>query len=239
MHKIVLIEDDKLYANQIEMILTKSEMQLFATFNNVNDAIRFCESNKVDLVLCDIFLEGELSGLDFLNLMVHNNIPIILMSSSIDEKIYEAAKKIQTVNYLTKPVQRLTLISTIEKLLKERKEFELDETRQENALFLNNNNKYVKVLYSDILWLRSDGNCTHIKTVAHKMTIYQSLVKTLKNLDSRFVRCHQKYGINTQHIIHFTHHEVLLISEQKIPIGRSYSKAFIQHLGLEHCSILN
>jgi DNA-binding LytR/AlgR family response regulator len=153
------------------------------------------------------------------------------MTSSIDEKIYEAAKKIQIVNYLTKPVQRLTLISTIEKLLKERKEFELDEIRQENALFVcDNNHKNVKVLYSEILWLSSDGNYTHIKTIAQKMTIYQSLVKTLKNLDDRFVRCHQKYVINTQHIIYFTSQEVLLISEQKIPIGRSFSRAFIQHI---------
>jgi DNA-binding LytR/AlgR family response regulator len=230
--RIILLEDDVIYATRIEMILSESEMSLLKVFNNVKDALNFCSENDVDLILSDIFLEGALTGIDFLSKMQKSQIPIILMTSSLDEQLYQSVKAIQFVHYLIKPVQRLTLISTIEKIFEEKKRKILEENATEPIFYVSGkDNNYLPVLYQDILWLEADGNYTHIKTKSKKMTIKKSMVKTLIELDKRFARCHHKYAVNKQHIKEITNNEISM-NDILIPIGRSFRKEFLENVGI-------
>ena len=223
--KIVLVEDDYVYAERLKVILLQSkivtEQNLFI-FNNAQDVIRYCSIHSPDIIISDIYLQGQKTGIDLLKEIHNREIAFILMTSSLDNNLYNLSKQIIQVNYLIKPIQALSLISTVEKILEERRIIKEENTNQKLAVYVKNmKNEYCKVNFCDILLIESQGNYSTIITINQKYTLKESLKSFTQNLDERFIRCHQKYVINSDHIEKITQN-VIYIAEYIIPLGRTY-----------------
>jgi DNA-binding LytR/AlgR family response regulator len=149
------------------------------------------------------------------------------MTSSLDEKLYNLTKQIKQVNYLIKPIQALSLISTVEKILEDRRVIEGENVVKKLAVYIKNmKNEYCIVYFCDILLIESQGNYSTIITKNQKYTLKESLKSFAKNLDERFIRCHQKYVINTDHIKTITK-DIIQIAEYGIPLGRTYKNLIL------------
>lgn len=98
--KILLIEDDNLINDFIIDCLDSYDCEIVNTFDNVLDAIDYITHNTVDLILSDITLNGELTGIDFAQqVKLHTKSPIIFISGDINNE----AIKSNPYGYLLKP----------------------------------------------------------------------------------------------------------------------------------------
>ena len=56
--KVLIVEDEELYADRLEMLVEKLEYELIGIADNSTDALRLIESNPPDFILMDIYIRG-------------------------------------------------------------------------------------------------------------------------------------------------------------------------------------
>lgn len=99
--KILLIEDDNVLSSIITAYFKKSSYELCNVFTKGEEAVDYIQAhNPVDLVLCDINLQGELSGYQTsqqIQSFIH--LPFIFISSDV----YPEVLKTEPYGYLLKP----------------------------------------------------------------------------------------------------------------------------------------
>ena len=227
----IIIEDDPVYSTKIEMILISTGIDILKYFDNATEAIAFIKTQTPDLIISDIFLKDEKTGIDLVKEFRNDKIPIILMTNSTNEALYEEVKNIKNINYIIKPFHKLTLISIIEQIFTLEAAQKSAEQLDEKLIYIKYGpkNKLTKIEYREIVWIEASNNYCIIQTKASKFTIKKSLVRLLSELDNRFTRSHSKYAVNRQHIKAVLPNRIY-IQENYIPIGRAYHKSFMAHL---------
>ena len=113
---ILLVEDEQIIAISTENALNKVGHKVCSICGTGEDAVAYIEANeKPDVILLDIRLAGEMSGIDAakkINEMV--DVPIIYLTSNSDALTINEAKTTYPVAFLTKPIDTAQLITTIE-----------------------------------------------------------------------------------------------------------------------------
>ncbi len=89
--QISLIEDNRSAALDVEMLLDEMDIKLAAIKDNGEDALQYIYEAQPDLIIMDIDMKGEKSGLDIAKEIDHLRIPIIFTTSYKDKKSYEAS----------------------------------------------------------------------------------------------------------------------------------------------------
>jgi two-component system, LytTR family, response regulator LytT len=67
--KILVVEDESIVAKDIQNSLKKLGYQVPTTVSSAEKAIEEIEENRPDLVLMDIMLKGQMSGIDAANII--------------------------------------------------------------------------------------------------------------------------------------------------------------------------
>ncbi len=122
--KIIIIEDEKLSAEHLELLLKRiekvdspidSQIEIIAMFESVKECVNaFQNGLKCDLIFADIHLADGLSFEIFS--IVNIDIPVIF-TTAYDEYAIKAFK-INSVDYLLKPIGKQDLIFALEKFNK-------------------------------------------------------------------------------------------------------------------------
>lgn len=113
--KILIVEDDKMLCTIFEMFIRQLGYELIGISQTGTEAINLCTLQKPDVVLMDIHLEGELSGIDTAKNIHHNfDIPVVYITSDIEESTIKSAIYKNTYGFLVKPVYQTTLGVAIE-----------------------------------------------------------------------------------------------------------------------------
>jgi len=77
-------------------------------------AIRNIEKDKPDLILMDIQIKGKLDGIETAGAIQDRfGIPVIFLTSHVDDERLRRVKKISPFGYLTKPLRESDLKATI------------------------------------------------------------------------------------------------------------------------------
>ncbi len=104
--KILVVEDEDIMAEHIQMRLHSYGYVVPLVVATGEEAIKKVDEDNFDLVLMDIGLRGEMSGIDAaVRIRSRYDIPIIFLTSNIDEKIMERAKLTEPFGYLIKPIR--------------------------------------------------------------------------------------------------------------------------------------
>ncbi len=112
--KVVIIEDEQLTAQRLEAMLKKYDfdMQIMAVLPSVSESVMWFKSNTdPDLIFMDIHLEDGQSFSIFEKLNL--DIPVIF-TTAYDEYMIKAFK-VNSVDYLMKPINYDELVQAIEK----------------------------------------------------------------------------------------------------------------------------
>lgn len=81
---------------------------------------------------------------------------------------------------------------------------------------------------ASIIYLESHGHHLTITTISAEYAIRSTLKNFLARLDDKiFYQVHQSYAININYLVAFSHKEVTLQSNKKIPIGRKFKLEFM------------
>ena len=90
---ILVIEDESIVSKDIQNSLKKLGYNVVGAANNGEEAISLAREHHPDLVLMDIMLKGEMSGIDAADVVRKElNIPIIFLTAYADESTLAKAK---------------------------------------------------------------------------------------------------------------------------------------------------
>lgn len=230
-HRILIVEDNFLFAAKLEKNLTDWGHEVLGIFENGQSVLSFLERDSPSLILMDINLKGGMNGVEVAQEISDKEIPIIFMTGRTDDETFEAAKKSSAISYLVKPFDLLTLKSLIEFNAFSKLESETPDDDEKYTYFRKNKER-IKVAFREIQYVKSDRNYCDIFTDKGTFVLKISLTKLMEQLsDPRFLKSHRSYTINTERVAG------LLLSENKIrigeiliPIGRKYRKEVIEKI---------
>ena len=113
--RVLIVEDEPLIAEDIAQGLKKNEFLVSAVVYSKEDAIEQLNTNLPDMVLLDINLSGEMSGIEIAEkINTQFNIPFIFITSYSDKQTLEKAKFTEPSGYIVKPFNEASLYSTLE-----------------------------------------------------------------------------------------------------------------------------
>lgn len=116
--KILIIEDQRSVAEILAMDLEQAGHQISGIVESGSEAIQHLIKTKIDLVLIDIVLKGEMDGIDVGGqIKTEYEIPIIYLSSSRDRATLKRARATNPNGYILKPYDLKDLRATINNTL--------------------------------------------------------------------------------------------------------------------------
>lgn len=101
--KILIVEDQFIEAKSLSIILTNAGYFVCSIARSVESALSAIEKEKPDLVLVDIFLQGEGTGIDLGKILNEKNIAFVYLSANSNRQILEAAKPTKPYGFMVKP----------------------------------------------------------------------------------------------------------------------------------------
>ncbi len=113
--KILIVEDEALIAKDIEFSLMQLEYSIIGIAYDSTTALDMIHNRNPDLVLLDIELNSELSGIDIAKILNKKyKIPFIYLTSYADPCTIDFVKTTLPFGYILKPFSERELYSAIE-----------------------------------------------------------------------------------------------------------------------------
>jgi len=235
-----IIVDDEATARAITKQLCKKieELNIAEEFDNAIDAIKYLNSNTVDLIFLDIHMP-TFSGFDFIQTL--KNPPLVILTTSDKNFALDAFEYDCVVDYLVKPITQVRFAKAVARI-KERgvvsKPEEIAPVNPEenstvgNDLYVNIDRRLVKINVPDICVIEAKGDYIKIKAEDKNYVVHSTLKKIEEKLPSHlFLKVHRSYIINTTKIVDIEDNSVL-IKQDVIPVSRANRKELMQRLNL-------
>jgi len=136
--KILIVEDEVIFAEYLQDILTKEGYTIVGIVDKGEDAIERALRLKPDLILMDIILKDNISGCEAAVQIHHKNkeIQTIFLTAFADDEMIEYAMEADALAYLMKPYIEEEILATI-KLLFSHNESLIPPVDHENIKLCN------------------------------------------------------------------------------------------------------
>lgn len=246
---IFIVEDESIVAKDIQNNLVKLGYNVIGIANNGKDAIQQIKETNPDVVLMDIMIKGDLTGIEVAEqIRKHINVPVIFLTAYADESTLSRAKVTEPYGYILKPFKEIDLHSTIEMAVyKHQKDSALQKERdflyslvenkdssQNDILFVKANSRLVKVYLKDIYYVEALKDYVIINTQYARYTVHSTMKDIEKKLGTiEFIRVHRSYIVRIDKIQAIENQTVVLENEKKaIPVGGSYRDELLGKLNL-------
>lgn len=209
--RIIVVEDEPIFANTIERIIEDLGYELVGMTDNSEEMLRFFVSLKPDLALMDIHIKGSMTGIEVAKKVANSDyaVPIIFITSYADKHIFDQAKEANPYAYIVKPIDTKLLQRTIELAILRYSQPDNVEDKQvwkkdilvRKSLFIKTNNKLQKVNIEDILFIEVIDKYCEVQTYKDKYLVRM----TLKEIEDRlpasdFVQIHRSTIVNANFI---------------------------------------
>ncbi len=241
--KVLLVEDDWIIAKEIAYNLQDLGFEVAGSFESGEEAYKQVKILFPDLVILDIDLSGEMTGIEMATLLKkEGNTPFIFLTALADSPTVEKAKLAEPYAYLVKPVSPETLYSTIEITLHNAARRNADiaaaaTSINENlsftdSIFVKNKKRLEKVLLKDILWAEAFDIYAMIKTANGQYLLSHSLKAMEEKFpSSHFIRVHRSFLVNIEKIDAIEEND-LVIANTAIPVGKTYRDGLMKKLSV-------
>jgi two-component system cell cycle sensor histidine kinase/response regulator CckA len=136
--QIMVVEDESIVAEDMKAMLEGFGYAVPAVAFSGEDAVKKACDTHPDLVLMDIVLKGQMSGVEAVErIRSRCNIPVVYVTAYADEKTVRRAKITEPFGYLLKPFDAKELQTAIEiALYKHQMEKKLHESEQRLSITL-------------------------------------------------------------------------------------------------------
>ena len=233
--KSILIDDEVMAIEILKKLCSKvKELEVVATFSNAIDAIKYLNSNQVDLIFLDIHMP-DFSGFDFVKTL--KNPTNVIVTTSEKDFALEAFEHDFIIDFLVKPLSKSRFIKAIQKtkIQKEVPQLKNDFSEENtllDVLYANVNRRLIKIDIPSINLVEANGDYINVKTSKKNYVIHSTLKKIENKLPSNlFVKVHRSYLINIKKIIDIQDNSVL-IEKEIIPVSRINKPELLRRLNL-------
>lgn len=224
--KVLIVDDDISFALGIEIMLSQMgyEIEQANTFATAKDKIL---NSNFDIVISDIVLDNNKTGIDLAKEINNIDLPFVFMTSYNDIQNYENSKSYKRSSFIVKPFDKLTLKGLLDQHLKKEKIELTGSYISNNKIYLKHLKAFEQVSINDIIHLNSEGNYCYLHANSKKYILKISLTKLLGHPSFKnFIRVHRNHAVNLNHIksVNFNNKKIHLEKEE-IPIGKSFLKS--------------
>ena len=248
--QILVVEDEAVLALDLAELLENEGYRVIGTAANGPQALALFQQHRVDLLLCDIRLQGPWDGIETARrLAAERPVPLVYLTAMADRATLTRALPTAPAAYLAKPVNVAGLRAAIEVALAGRRagaeaalptpgrpaEASSRETilRLDQHIFLKHNYQFVRLALADIVLLEADNTVTTLVTTGPRYSLRMSLTAALERLGCpSLVRVHRSFAVNLTHVSAFSETEATL-HDHTVPLGRQYKADFLRQFQLD------
>ncbi|MDO6431154.1 sigma-54 dependent transcriptional regulator [Flavitalea sp. BT771] len=101
--RVLIVEDEFIEANNLQEILEVAGYMVTGIARSVSTALNLIDKLRPDIVMLDIQLQGNLTGIDLAVKLRGMKIPFLYLSANSNKSILDAAKATQPYGFLVKP----------------------------------------------------------------------------------------------------------------------------------------
>jgi two-component system, NtrC family, response regulator HydG len=112
--KVLIVEDQFIEADNLRSILRMAGYIVCKIARSVAEGLQIIEEEKPDLVLLDIYLKGNLTGIDLAKILKEKNIAFVYLSANSNKHILDAAKATKPYGFLVKPFREKDVLVTLD-----------------------------------------------------------------------------------------------------------------------------
>ena len=244
---ILVVEDESIVAKDIQVCLRKLGYDVVGVVSSGEEAVQKAQEFDLDLVMMDIMLKGEMSGIEAAEIIRKNkSIPVIFLTAYTDRNTVDKAKETEPYGYIIKPFKEIDIQTAIEiALYKHGREMEVKKERDmyysmvekqdsTDMMFVKANQRLVKIKYSEIYFIEALKDYVVINTMERRYTIHS----TMKDIESKmpekdFIRVHRSFIIRLDKIKEIDHNNVVLENDKKVvPVGGSYKDLLQERINM-------
>lgn len=237
---IVVVEDESIVSKDIQQSLKKLGYNVVGAAATGEKAIELIDEFVPDLVLMDIMLKGQMSGIDAAGIIKErHSIPVIYLTAYADENTLSKAKVTEPYGYIIKPFKEVDIHTSIEMALyKHKKNQEVEKERDllfsivdgqgsaADIIFVKSKSRQVKLNMSEIYFVEALKDYVVINLLGSRYTIHSTMKDIERKLSGGdFIRVHRSFIVRLDKIAAIEQSNLVLENEKRtIPIGGSYKE---------------
>jgi two-component system, LytTR family, response regulator len=228
----MIVDDEQVSIDIVaDYVKQTPSLKLLYTATNPLQALDWLASNEVDLCFADIEMP-QLNGMEFIRVAA-GKCRFIMCTAHVHYAIQGFENNV--IDFLQKPVEYPRFLQAVQKALP------IFHNRQPAAqgtdwIFVQTGQKntYIKLLYSEIIYVQSSGNYLYFITATQKILSYVLLKDAEKQLPAKlFIRVHKSFIISINHIVRLEGNVLILRhANETITVGRSYREAVLAALNI-------
>lgn len=237
--KVLIVEDEPLYAGQLEMLVLELGYLPLAKVSSGDMAIDMAQAAQPDLILMDINIDGNKDGIETAAI-IHktNTIPVIFITSMQDDATFERAKSAAPYAFITKPFSAKKLQRTIELAIarmqpqKENSTGWADDVLVKDSFYIKVKNTLEKIVLKDIQWIEVVNRDCIVHTIEKPLTVRISLTELIAKLpETLFLQVHRSFIVNIKQIdsVDLTNNRIT-IKGNHIPISKAHKEGILEKL---------
>lgn len=229
---IVIDDDAHLRKDVIDKLKENfsTEIVVVEEADSVADGIAAIEKFEPDMLFLDIQINGGTS-FDILDQVVYKKFEIIFITG-FDQHAIKAIK-VGAMDYILKPIDEDEFVAAVRQAI-EKKERGKDIEKlaqisseyfkgsKDKRIILKTTDNVYAIYEQDILYCRSEGNYTTFFTQQMEKIVVSKSIKKVEEIltDDVFIRCHQSYIVNKNHVIKYNKKGVLnIILDVQVPVS--------------------
>ncbi|PIF00048.1 MAG: DNA-binding response regulator [Maribacter sp.] len=242
--KILIVEDNVIIADDMQSMLEEIGYEIVDNVIVYEQAEKVLKTEQVDLVLIDIILASDKTGIDLGKHIRENyDIPFIFVTSNSDRATVENAKTVKPNGYLVKPFEQQDLYTSIEIALSNftygtNKQADVENKTNDDdvpmsnsvlkdSIFVKKQHLYYRIQFEDIQFIKADNVYLEVNTVDKKFLVRSPLKNYLEKLPkNKFYRAHKSYIVNVDHIDAINSKDIM-INNNLIPISKDFKEFII------------
>lgn len=242
-YNILIVEDDPQIAESLSDMLEILDHKVAGIADSFDKAFELLEKVDVELVLLDIQLKGEKSGIDVAErIKSDHQIPFIFTTAYADKETIKRASEHGPYGYIVKPYGMKDINAGIEIAVKNHSAFKSNGQSTNNgeetsggvlnseSLFIKANSRIVRINTNDILYIEARGDYAIFKTEEKGYVVHTTFKNAETKLDSsKFIKVHRSYIVNIDKVVDVEENN-LLINEQVIPVSRGQKANLLNRL---------
>lgn len=228
--RCVIIDDEPIARKGLkEYIQDASFLQLAGEFDNPLKAAELLMKEKIDLLFLDIQMP-RMTGLEFLKTLSYP--PMVIFTTAYPQYAVEGFEW-NAIDYLLKPFSFDRFWKAVSKARSMQEVITQPvaaAAEDPGYFFIKTDNKLVKILYDDILFIEALQNYVAVHTTTKKYITYLTFHSIESHLPaSRFIRTHKSYIVAAAKVESIEGNDIT-IGSHHIPISRTEREAVLQQL---------
>jgi len=222
-----VILDDEPFAHDVlsHYISQSPGLVLVGQFRNSVEAFEYLQTKKVDLLFLDIEMP-LINGISFLKALKDK--PKTIFTTAYKDYAFEGFE-LGVVDYLLKPFSYERFAKAVEKLTP------VQETKTgfSGQLIIKTKEGHLNLSQQEIIYIEGSKDYVKIVTDTQSHLLYHTLKGILEKLNGEyFIQTHRSYLVNRLYISRIVQDNLILTSNEFLPIGQSYKKQLMEKLTL-------